>query len=140
MFTGVIILRVKVMIITAAIATRVYRAESGRLPADIRSVIKEIDPKIQRDLRFFVITKPRNAEKKSTTAYIPQEEGLVLGRIKRPRGTAIETALTTGTRRKCLGRAKITAAKPSTISIELKKRIEIIEAVKSSLANQLITQ
>jgi hypothetical protein len=64
----------------------------------------------------------------------------VLGIINNPRGTAIETALTTGTRRKCLGRANITAAKPSTISIELKKRIEIIEAVKSLLANQLAAQ
>jgi hypothetical protein len=86
------------------------------------------------------MTKPRKAEKKSTTAYTPQEEGLVLGRINNPSGTAMETALTTGTRRKCLGRAKTTAAKPSTIRIALKKRIKIMDAVKSSLANQLITQ
>jgi hypothetical protein len=89
---------------------------------------------------FFVDRKPINAEKNTSTEADAHEEGFVLGIMNNPSGTDVAIIPTTGTRRKCLGRAKITDANTKITNAELKNLIDNTDAAKSLLANQLLTQ
>jgi phosphoribosylcarboxyaminoimidazole (NCAIR) mutase len=97
-------------------------------------------PRSQRDVVAFVDRKPTRAEKKTSTEVDAQAEGLVLGMINKPRGIEVATIPISGTRRKCLGRAKITVEINKTVKAELKNLIERTDKTKSLLANQLLTQ
>jgi hypothetical protein len=78
--------------------------------------------------------------KKIAIAKIAQLEGLTLAIVNIPRGTEVAIRLSTGICLRCFGSSQAKTAINKTPKIELAILMPSIDAVRSSLANQLVAQ
>jgi hypothetical protein len=118
----------------------VYTAPSALAPTTIKNERVAIPLRIQRWDAFFALITPRCALKNITIPKNDQLEGFVLAIRKIPSGSVEINNPKIGIRRRCWGSEIIRSARQNTARIELKTLIAMVEAAKSSVANQLIVQ
>ena len=114
--------------------------ESAREPEPIRKLSPANAAKGRAFFQLSALTKPMTEGKKIDIAIIAQLEGLTLAIVNIPRGTEVAIRLSTGIWRKCFGSNHTNTAINKTPIIELAILMPRIDAVRSSLANQLVAQ
>jgi hypothetical protein len=126
--------------IARAPASNKKAPESALEPEPIRKLSPANAAKGKALCQVLALTKPITEGKKIAIAKIAQLEGLTLAIVNMPRGTEVAIRLSIGICRRCFGSSQTKTAINKTPKIEFAILIPRIDAVKSSLANQLVAQ